>query len=597
MSSPLVNNILEYMEDKEARYAIAIEGDWGSGKTRFCEGELKEALGRMGYAMLRVSLLGINDVDGLYTRLAMALVHLGNSETDDRGRKLVKDLGSLIIQGGISFGKKILGDQGVTIEATPQMLASVLGEKQLLVLDDFERSGFFDGRASHEGEQKPHSQAAELFGAVNSLVDGQNCKVMFVTSSFSGISADVREKLIWKCLRFDPKPEDLARDIIIPKLAQVTESLDFDAGECVCHASAIADCTNARAMIKATKLLSMAFESDAARESGVDKDNREAALRDFVRFSLLAAMGRAPRRPAERQESTSFDFEHGRRIALFNQYSQLDVIDSFFDAKKSVAKEDVDTCLSQYVASRYAGTPETMRLRRVLESVRYANSMEDEEVAELAAELSRCILYTEFDLSYLCEAVQTSWTLRSWGFEEAVASDKLLDRAKELVDANPENAYRGIHSKYVLWSDEWQNRYDGLMADLDAYAVGAYERFKREKATRSIDSSNPKAGKSIADTITKGWGRGENLFLDFDPKLIASCFANGDATSQIALYEMSMGLEDRGVFYRDEQARQWALSLLDEMRSIDPKSRMGCVRKRWMVETLEKLASTMSRMN
>ena len=60
---------------------------------------------------------------------------------------------------------------------------------------------------------------------------------------------------------------------------------------------------------------------------------------------------------------------------------------------------------------------------------------------------------------------------------------------------------------------------------------------------------------------------------------------------------MSMGLEDRGVFYRDEQARQWALSLLDEMRSIDPKSRMGYVRRRWTVEVLEKLADTMSRSN
>lgn len=282
---------------------------------------------------------------------------------------------------------------------------------------------------------------------------------------------------------------------------------------------------------------------------------------------------------------------------MFDQYSHLDVIDSFFNARKSVTKEDVDACLARYITSRYAGTPETMRLRHILEQMGGLQHMDDAEVSSLALSLSHCIMRTDFDLSDLCEAVQANWTLRSWGFEEAVASDKLLERAKELVDTNPEDAYRAIHGKYLLRSDEWQNRYGGFMADLDAYAVEVYARFKRETAVRGIDPGDPEAGKRIADIVTGGWGRGEDLFLDFDPELVAGCFADGDAASQNALYSMSKRLESRGVFYKDEQARQWASSLLAEMRGAEPKSRMGSVRRRWTVETLKKLVGAISRLN
>ena len=34
----LIDHIDSYLKDKDNQYAIALEGDWGSGKTRFIEG-------------------------------------------------------------------------------------------------------------------------------------------------------------------------------------------------------------------------------------------------------------------------------------------------------------------------------------------------------------------------------------------------------------------------------------------------------------------------------------------------------------------------------------------------------------------------------
>ena len=40
----LIDHIDSYLKDKDNQYAIALEGDWGSGKTRFMEGKLNEYL-------------------------------------------------------------------------------------------------------------------------------------------------------------------------------------------------------------------------------------------------------------------------------------------------------------------------------------------------------------------------------------------------------------------------------------------------------------------------------------------------------------------------------------------------------------------------
>lgn len=153
------------------------------------------------------------------------------------------------------------------------------------------------------------------------------------------MDGELREKLVWRCYRFNPSPKELANSIIVDKLPKNAYELGFDANKCVLSAVESANCMNARAMIKASALISMAFESNAACDSEVDGENREAALRDFVSLALLAAMGRAPKRPAEREPGMPFDYEHARELELFNRYMSLDVIESYFNVMDAVSRE------------------------------------------------------------------------------------------------------------------------------------------------------------------------------------------------------------------------------------------------------------------
>jgi len=177
----LTSRIERYVRDQSAHYAIALEGDWGSGKTRYCETELTNKLYAQGYDVLRVSLFGITNSEEVYRRLAMSMTRLAYDEDDSRAQRFIKSLVTIAAQSAISYGTQKLSEVGVSLEASPQMLTGVLGAKQLIVFDDVERCGTDAGL--RQG----------LFGLINNLIEAQGRKVMLVTNQYDSVPADIRD--------------------------------------------------------------------------------------------------------------------------------------------------------------------------------------------------------------------------------------------------------------------------------------------------------------------------------------------------------------------------------------------------------------------
>ena len=105
-------------------------------------------------------------------------------------------------------------------------------------------------------------------------------------------------------------------------------------------------------------------------------------------------------------------------------------------------------------------------MKRILDRAPNLSYVDDDVVADYATELAACISKTTFDLGLLCRAVQFNMTLRRWGFEEALSDDEVFNRAKDLVDGDIEDVYRKVHREYVVWYEEWPERYS-VLNDLD----------------------------------------------------------------------------------------------------------------------------------
>ena len=88
----LIKQIDSYLHDKHRRYAIAIEGAWGSGKTRFLEKKVAPHLKNENIDLVRISMFQDLSADDLYERIAMALIHL--SDRSKRAQSAIGTIGS-----------------------------------------------------------------------------------------------------------------------------------------------------------------------------------------------------------------------------------------------------------------------------------------------------------------------------------------------------------------------------------------------------------------------------------------------------------------------------------------------------------------------
>lgn len=210
-----------YLRKSDLQYAIAIEGEWGSGKTRFLKTRLEKELLKDGIDLkiVYVSLFGISNSNDLYRRIMAAMLPLGDPNGNKRSRafRYILKLLSRTVSEGLAFFRIF---PKVNFSIDPELFTSLfLPGKHLLILDDTER-------------RSADCDDLSLFGAVNDLVENKGVKTILVSNSFSpkctetdgvdcpkkskdvrGFDSEVREKLVWRCLHFKPRLEDIAKSV------------------------------------------------------------------------------------------------------------------------------------------------------------------------------------------------------------------------------------------------------------------------------------------------------------------------------------------------------------------------------------------------
>lgn len=104
--SPLESNILNYMKDENAHYAISLYGEWGSGKTWFCDNRLKYLLRQNGYSLCRVSMFGAESPKEASSRIVTALLYIDETGSS-RGIRNFKRFTSRLLSSNSNLIKKI----------------------------------------------------------------------------------------------------------------------------------------------------------------------------------------------------------------------------------------------------------------------------------------------------------------------------------------------------------------------------------------------------------------------------------------------------------------------------------------------------------
>ena len=441
--------VRNYLKDPD-QYALMIDGEWGSGKTYFVENDMREAA--EGYRVIRVSLFGIGKSDDLYDRIYLGIIKEYASGGEGKGKKALatefaRDAG-LSFVGGIA--KKAKKELGIDYEIASKGLAEfLLGERMLLVLDDLERCAMDD---------------RELFGVIDSLVNGRSRKVVLVSNEERRESDQedperyraLMEKLVWKRIEYEPPIEAVVVSLVGKELDAVSE----DARAIFLEALKNARCANIRTVKRLRPLLEALGKTDFFEDPS-DRNTRMLVLKDVCGFAISAAEGKFPELPEVASEDTAdlgealeAQFQEDR----YNRYESLAFIGACFKRHEDPDVSQIDLCLDSY---REANYPESEKACAALDCVSRWNQLRfsNDEIPGMIeamidsidpADGSPGLSFDKYS-EVLCTA---KGMCEEYPGNLETKVDDFLPLMREMIASYPEEAMESINRNPYPWQDE-----------------------------------------------------------------------------------------------------------------------------------------------
>ena len=170
-SKEIVDAVISYVRDENAKYAILIDGTWGSGKTYLYENYLVDAIDSVEVGKnerkqnVYLSLYGISSIDSLAKQLITNYLIYVKGNGNKLIKKGLKPLAGIIGVASSAFSFSI-GPISTDLSNVFEKIEGSIDVKDMVIcFDDLERCTI---------------PINEFFGFVNNLIEHCNCKVIIL---------------------------------------------------------------------------------------------------------------------------------------------------------------------------------------------------------------------------------------------------------------------------------------------------------------------------------------------------------------------------------------------------------------------------------
>ena len=170
-SKEIVDAVISYVRDENAKYAILIDGTWGSGKTYLYENYLVDAIDSVEVGKnerkqnVYISLYGISSIDSLAKQLITNYLIYVKGNGNKLIKKGLKPLAGIIGVACSAFSFSI-GPISTDLSNVFEKIEGSIDVKDMVIcFDDLERCTI---------------PINEFFGFVNNLIEHCNCKVIIL---------------------------------------------------------------------------------------------------------------------------------------------------------------------------------------------------------------------------------------------------------------------------------------------------------------------------------------------------------------------------------------------------------------------------------
>lgn len=571
-----------YMEcDDIGLQALVLHGEWGSGKTYYCEHDLKAALDEIGIRICRVSLFGVSNYDEIFNRIMASWFHFSD-KAKKRSKAVTNVLKKYALEIGRSISSKQLAKLGVQVSIKPDLLLSLIDMKKVLViLDDCERSGFAqDDRA--------------FLGFVNNMVENHGWHVMLVRNQPLSFEDDCSvEKAVISQIEYQPDLQELYRVILKDKLI-IPEQIDFKVKDAVIDGIR-GSFVNARALSRSVPSINYALSTSVLVDESVDFCGKVIAFSDFVGYAVQASAGIAPKEPKGAKSSMSI-FDNSE-FEAYDYYLTISKALAPLTEGKDVNPETVKSSFRKFILMKNPDSAADVEARNIDYQWSTLHLLEDDQVELLASRLDELLSKGLYSHNWFYKVIRISLDLIKLGFLDDGIREKLLDSLRLAVKRDPKCNVAVLRQKQEMEKDIYGTEANLIMDKLIAVVEqDEIERaFNRDNLKFSIVDMN--TGKTISTFFEEAIkSEYQNRILDVPAGTVATAIYEGAADSQMSLYSFfHTGMKNYAEKQSMNEAIEWLKNIDTQLVEMGSKSRTGTLRTNWIHNDIKQAIESLSK--
>lgn len=570
-----------YMEcDDIGLQALVLHGEWGSGKTYYCEHDLKAALDEIGIRICRVSLFGVSNYDEIFNRIMASWFHFSD-KAKKRSKAVTNVLKKYALEIGRSISSKQLAKLGVQVSIKPDLLLSLLDMKKVLViLDDCERSGFAqDDRA--------------FLGFVNNMVENHGWHVMLVRNQPLSFEDDCSvEKAVISQIEYQPDLQELYRVIVKDKLS-IPEQIDFKVKDAVIDGLR-GSFVNARALSRSVPSINYALSTSVLADESVDFCGKVKAFSDFVGYAVQASAGIAPKEPKVAKSSMSI-FDNSE-LEAYDYYLTISKALAPLTEGKDVNPETVKSSFRKFILMKNPDSAADVEARNIDYQWSTLHLLEDDQVELLANRLDELLSKGLYSHNWFYKVIRISLDLINLGFLDDGIREKLLDSLRLAVKRDPKCNVAVLRQEQEMEKDIYGTEanliMDKLIADVEQDEIE--REFNRDNLKFSIVDKN--TGKTISTFFEEAIkSEYQNRILDVPTETVATAIYEGAADSQMSLYSFfHTGMKNYAEKQSMNEAIEWLKNIDTQLVKMGSKSRTGRLRTKWIHNDIKQAIESLS---
>lgn len=557
--------IKSYMQcDDIDLQALVLHGEWGSGKTYYCENDLKTALNKMNIKICRVSLFGVSNYEEALNRVIASCLPLSEKAVGGICAAI-----SALVKNAIKAGSSMLNnkieDLGIQFSLKPDLLLPLLDTKNALVIfDDCERSSF-----AHDDRT--------FLGFVNNMVENHGWHVMLVRNKpLSFEDENSVEKAIMSQILFEPDLQTLYQGLVKPRL-QFPEHIDFDIDDAIIDGikgSAI----NVRALSRSIPTINYVLSTSVLVDKTVKSSGRAQALSNFISYAVRASAGNTPKKPDTSNKAVNM-IDNSEFIEYEN-YSLISKALAPLTEGGNVSPNAIEHSFKEYVIVENPESAADLEAQDIENQWFALPWLEDDQVKLLANQLELLLTEGRYSQGWFYKIIRIALNLIDLGFWDEAFREKLLESLRLAANHDPKCNADKLRQERAMANDFYGMNANQIMDEL----ISSVEKEESERALNRIslelsdvdgDTGNT-LSELFKEAIQSGYSR---TILNVPAEYVAASIYEGTAASQMSLHSFF----NRDIKkYSDGQslteAIKWLRSIDDRLVKVEFKSRMGQLR-------------------